>query len=169
MLTKIKLAGVVKESIVDGPGLRFTIFVQGCTRRCTGCHNPQSWDHDGGYWGSAELIIDEVKKNPTLAGITFTGGEPFEQAKQLAHLAKLAHENGLNIVTYTGYTFEELMDGFQKNPGWEELMMLTDYLVDGPFIQEQKSLNLKFRGSRNQRFIDVKQTFVKNAVVEAKL
>lgn len=156
--TKLRLAGVVRESIVDGPGIRMTVFVQGCPHHCKGCHNPQSWDFDGGYTGSVERIIEEAKKDPLLQGLTFSGGEPFCQAEPLAKLGKLAHENGLNVMTYTGYTFEQLLEGFDEKPEWKALLEQTDYLVDGPFILEQKSLLLHFKGSANQRILDVKES-----------
>lgn len=166
-MTKLRLAGVIKESIVDGPGIRFTVFVQGCPHKCRGCHNPQTHDYAGGYDSSVERIIEEIKKNPILQGVTLSGGEPFEQAEALAELAKQAHGMGLNIVTYTGYTFERLVEGFNDNPGWKSLLEETDYLIDGPFILEQKSLMLHFRGSKNQRILNVKESLKENRAIEA--
>lgn len=168
-MTKLRLAGVIKESIVDGPGIRFTVFVQGCPHKCRGCHNPQTHDYAGGYDSSVERIIEEIKKNPILQGVTLSGGEPFEQAEALAELAKQAHEMGLNIVTYTGYTFERLVEGFNDNPGWKSLLEETDYLIDGPFILEQKSLMLHFRGSKNQRILNVKESLKENRAIEAEI
>lgn len=165
--TELRLAGVIRESIVDGPGIRMTVFVQGCPHHCKGCHNPQSWDFDGGYIGSVEKILEEAKKDPLLQGLTFSGGEPFCQAEPLAKLGRLAHENGYNIMTYTGYTFEQLVAGFEQNPQWKELLEQTDYLVDGPFILEKKSLLLHFRGSENQRILDVKKSLEQNKAVIA--
>lgn len=168
-MTKLRLAGVIKESIVDGPGIRFTVFVQGCPHKCRGCHNPQTHDYAGGYDSSVERIIEEIKKNPILQGVTLSGGEPFEQAEALTELAKQAHEMGLNIVTYTGYTFERLVEGFNDNPGWKSLLGETDYLIDGPFILEQKSLMLHFRGSKNQRILNVKESLKENRAIEAEI
>ncbi|MDR0914729.1 MAG: anaerobic ribonucleoside-triphosphate reductase activating protein [Oscillospiraceae bacterium] len=164
--TKIKLAGIIRESFVDGPGVRMAVFVQGCPHRCPGCHNPQSWDFDGGYWGSVEKIIAVAKANSLLQGITLSGGEPFCHAEPLAKLAAMAHEIGLNVVTFSGYTFEELTAGFSTNPFWQELLQNTDILIDGKFVLAQKSLELKFRGSKNQRVLDVKKSLEQNTPVE---
>lgn len=164
-MCKLRLAGVIKESIVDGPGIRFTVFTQGCPHKCKGCHNPQTHDFNGGYESCVENIIEEIKKNPILQGVTLSGGEPFAQAKALTRLAKEVHKLGLNIMTYTGYTFEQLVAGFDKNPEWKTLLEETDILVDGPFILEQKSLMLHFRGSKNQRLIDVKKSLEAGTVV----
>ena len=162
----LKLAGIIKESIVDGPGIRMTIFVQGCPHHCKGCHNPESWSFDGGEEGDIDIIIRAAKRNPLLKGLTFSGGEPFCQADALADLAVMCHENNLNVIVYTGYTFEQLLDGFEENPHWKRLLENTDYLIDGPFILEQKSLMLHFRGSKNQRFLDVKKSLEQGIAVE---
>lgn len=165
-MCKLRLAGVIKESIVDGPGIRFTVFTQGCPHKCKGCHNPQTHDFSGGYESCVENIIEEIKKNPILQGVTLSGGEPFAQAKALTCLAKQIHELGLNIMTYTGYTFEQLIAGFEAHPEWKTLLEETDILVDGPFILEQKSLMLHFRGSKNQRLINVKKSLKSGTVVD---
>jgi len=166
MENKLRLAGVIRESIVDGPGWRFVVFAQGCPHRCKGCHNPQTHDFDGGYDTTVENIINEVKKNPYLKGVTLSGGEPFCQAKPLAVLAKKAHELGLDVITYTGYTYEELIEGANEENGYIELLKETDILVDGRFILEEKTLELRFRGSRNQRVIDPKVSLKEGRVVE---
>ncbi|HOA34122.1 MAG: anaerobic ribonucleoside-triphosphate reductase activating protein [Clostridiales bacterium] len=166
MENKLRLAGVIRESIVDGPGWRFVVFAQGCPHRCKGCHNPQTHDFDGGYDTTVENIINEVKKNPYLKGVTLSGGEPFCQAKPLAVLAKKAHELGLDVITYTGYTYEELIEGANEENGYIELLKETDILVDGRFILEEKTLELRFRGSRNQRVIDPKASLKEGRVVE---
>ena len=153
--TKLRLAGVVRESIVDGPGIRMTVFVQGCPHHCKGCHNAHTWDFEGGYDGSVERIIEEAGKDPLIKGITLSGGEPFEQAEALTALARQARAIGLNIFCYTGYTFEYLHEHFDEHPEYRELLEECDWLVDGPFIEEQMSLMLHFRGSRNQRILDV--------------
>lgn len=154
----LKLSGIIKESIVDGPGIRMTVFVQGCPHHCKGCHNPQSWTFEGGEEGDIDIIINAAKKNPLLQGLTFSGGEPFCQADALADLGRLCHENGLNVVTFTGYTFEHLLEGFDEKPEWKALLEQTDYLIDGPFILEERSLMLHFRGSKNQRILNVKES-----------
>ncbi len=165
MAVKLRLAGVIRESIVDGPGIRMTVFVQGCPHHCKGCHNEQTWDFEGGYDSTAEKIIEEAKKDPLLKGLTFSGGEPFCQAESLAALGKMAHQNGLNVVTYTGFIFEYLQKHFDEKPEWKKLLEQTDYLIDGPFILEQRDLLLHFRGSKNQRILDVKKSLeLKQAV-----
>lgn len=163
------IAGVVKESIVDGPGIRYTIFTQGCPHNCEGCHNVHTHDPSGGKSITFDKILDDLKKNPLISGVTFSGGEPFMQAKELYELALLLKEKGLNILTYSGYTFEEIVRGYDENPYWKELLEITDYLIDGRFILAEKSLLLRFRGSKNQRIIDVKKSLAESSVVTAEL
>ncbi len=165
MGTKLNLSGLVKESIVDGPGIRMTVFTQGCPHHCKGCHNPETWAFEPKHSGDVDKIIDLAKKDPLLQGLTFSGGEPFCQAEALAELAIKCHENGLNVMCYTGYVFEDLVAGFSENPHWKALLENCDYLVDGPFIIEEKSLMLLFRGSKNQRYIDVQKSLAKGEVV----
>lgn len=155
---EIRIAGTVNDSIVDGPGFRFTIFTQGCPHRCKGCHNPHTHDFNGGEIQDTQEILKKIFTNPLLDGVTFSGGDPFCQAKPLVEIAKAVKEKGLNVITYTGYTFEELTAGANEENGWRELLELTDYLVDGRFILEKRSLALHFRGSSNQRIINVKST-----------
>jgi len=166
---KIKIAGIVKESIVDGPGIRLVIFTQGCVHNCIGCHNPETHSFSNGYYMDIEKIIEMVRSDPLLDGITLSGGEPFHQGKGCAILAKKVKKMGLNIVTYTGYTFEDLMKEIDINSGWKELLFETDILIDGKFDIEKKSLLLKFRGSENQRIIDVKSSLEKNKVIIANI
>ncbi|HCC34644.1 MAG TPA: anaerobic ribonucleoside-triphosphate reductase activating protein [Ruminococcaceae bacterium] len=148
----VRLAGTVPESVVDGPGFRFVVFAQGCPHRCPGCHNPATHDFEGGFVAVPEDIIAQAKKNPLLKGVTLSGGEPFAQAEGFAEIARLAREAGLDVITYTGYTFEELLKG--DIPGAHGLLGFTDILVDGRFEIENKSPLLKFRGSSNQRVLD---------------
>jgi len=162
---KLRLAGVVRESIVDGPGIRMTVFVQGCPHHCKGCHNQHTWDFDGGYEGSVGRIIEEAKKDKLLRGITLSGGEPFAQAEALTQLAIAAKEIGLNVFCYTGYTFEKLMEQSEEHPEYRALLEQCDWLVDGPFIEDQMSLMLHFRGSRNQRILDVPKSLLKGEAV----
>ncbi len=165
-MSKLKIAGIIRESIVDGPGIRFVIFSQGCTHNCKGCHNPETHDIKLGYEISTSKVLEEIKKNPLLSGVTFSGGEPFLQPKGFSELAKEIHNLGLNIVTYTGYTIEQLICGFSTHPYWKELLLQTDTLVDGPFILEKKSLMLRFKGSENQRIIDPKKSIEKGYAIE---
>lgn len=148
----IRIAGTVNDSIVDGPGLRYAVFVQGCSHRCPGCQNPETHDPLGGHDDDTNNLIAKMKKNPLLSGLTLSGGEPMEQPIPCLALAKAAHESGLNVWCYTGYTWEQLTQ--ENDPDRMALMHEIDVLVDGPFIQAEKSLELDFRGSRNQRLID---------------
>ena len=152
----LRLAGVMRESIVDGPGIRMTVFGQGCPHHCKGCHNPETHDPNGGYLSHPENILKAIAQNPLLQGVTFSGGEPFFQAEEFAELGAEIKKRGLHITTYSGYTFEQIMSGIEAGkPGWKELLSVTDMLVDGKFVLEEKSLNLLFRGSKNQRLINV--------------
>ncbi|MBC3796331.1 anaerobic ribonucleoside-triphosphate reductase activating protein [Acetobacterium tundrae] len=158
MNNQIKIAGIVKESIVDGPGIRLVVFAQGCPHHCSGCHNPGTHDFKGGQWVAIDAIISEMKKNPLLDGITLSGGEPFEQAEAFGELAERAEVLGYHVMTYTGYTYETLLENSDK--AWHDLLERTDLLVDGKFQIEKKSMMLKFRGSKNQRIIDVKKSLL---------
>ena len=165
----LRVAGIVNDSIVDGPGMRLTVFVQGCPHGCPGCHNPQTHDFHGGYEESIQAIIEKVRSNPLLSGVTLSGGEPFCQAGALANVAKECHTLGLNVWTYTGYTFEKLLEGLEAHPGWRELLLETDVLVDGPFILAEKSLDCRWRGSRNQRLLDARASLEAGKAVETGL
>ena len=161
----MRIANVVSDSIVDGPGLRFTVFTQGCPHKCPGCHNPQTHDFSGGEELSTDEIIKKLLSNPLTDGITFSGGEPFEQASDCAVIAAAARQHGLNVWCYSGYTFEELLEKSRVDSGVMELLKLTDVLVDGKFILEEKSYNVPWRGSRNQRLIDVKKSLEQQSAV----
>ncbi len=160
---RISLSGVTGDSIVDGPGLRLTIFTQGCLHHCPGCHNPQTHDPEGGSWADTEDILAAAAENPLLDGITLSGGDPFLQPVPCLALAEGAHKIGLNVWTYTGYTWEALLE---ENDA-EKLALLkeTDVLVDGPFLLAERSLELRFCGRRNQRLIDVKKSLAEDKVV----
>ncbi len=161
----LRISGIANDSIVDGPGIRFTIFTQGCPHHCEGCHNPQTHDPAGGEDVDSEELLEKIRANPLLDGVTFSGGEPFMQAKALAALGREIKALGLNIVTYTGFTFEELYSDREKN-SWGELLDVTDRLVDGPFILEKKDWEIKFRGSSNQRYIDCPASLAAGHAVE---
>lgn len=169
MEEKIKIAGLIKESIVDGPGIRLVVFTQGCVHNCIGCHNPETHSFSKGHYIYVEEIVEMFKEDPLLDGITLSGGEPFHQGKACAILANRIKKLGGNIVTYTGYTFEELIKEIDINNGWKELLNKTDILIDGKFNIEKKSLLLKFRGSENQRIIDVKSSLEKNQIIIANI
>ncbi|MDD4699345.1 MAG: anaerobic ribonucleoside-triphosphate reductase activating protein [Oscillospiraceae bacterium] len=167
--TEIRIAGIVRESIVDGPGFRFTIFTQGCPHGCEGCHNPQTHDFNGGQVTTIGRLIEEISKTGLLRGVTFSGGEPFCQSKPLAELATEIHAKGLDVISYTGYTYEQLINGANDENGWLDLLNNIDYLIDGRFVLAKKSLLIKYRGSTNQRIIDVKKSLSTNTIVEFEL
>ncbi len=169
MNTQLRIAGIINESIVDGPGIRLVVFTQGCKHHCPGCHNPQTHSFDGGTLINIDDIIKQMKSNPLLDGITLSGGDPFEQAEALSELAQKVKSMGYNVMTYTGYTFEYILENKDKNKGWDKLITWTDILVDGRFEIAKKNMLLKFRGSENQRIIDVKQSLASNRIVEKHL
>lgn len=162
----IRIAGLVNDSIVDGPGFRFTVFTQGCPHACPGCHNPQTHDFSGGKDADTQEIIAKFRKNPLLDGITLSGGEPFCQSEACTELAAAAKESGLNVWAYSGYTFEELLKGKKE---WFELLQKVDVLVDGRFEMENRTLEAKFRGSKNQRLIDVPKSLEQGIAIELDL
>ena len=148
----LDLSGIVQDSIVDGPGIRTTFFCQGCPHHCEGCHNPETWDFGCGTTVPVEDLVDVVKSNPLCRGVTFSGGEPFAQAAGFAKLAKLLKAEGYEVASYSGFTFEELLEGSDAQ---KELLASIDILIDGPFVMAERSLEIAFRGSRNQRILDV--------------
>lgn len=159
----MRIAGTVQDSIVDGPGFRFTVFTQGCSHHCPGCHNPQTHDPSGGTEHTVEELLERMRSNPLTDGLTLSGGEPFEQPEDCLLLARGAHESGLNVWSYTGYLFEFLRD--QGTEAQKALLRELDVLVDGPFLLEQRTLSLPWRGSRNQRVIDVPKSLENGDVV----
>ena len=164
---KMRIAGVVNDSIVDGPGLRLAVFAQGCPHHCPGCHNPQTHDFDGGEVADTEEIIEKMIKNPLLDGVTLTGGEPFCQPEACTEIARAAHAAGLNVWSYTGYTFEHLLkEGTEPQ---RALLRELDVLVDGPFLLARRTLNCRFRGSNNQRLILVRESLDAGRTIELEL
>ena len=161
----LRLFGLAKESITDGPGIRYAIFTQGCPHYCEGCHNQESLSFTAGYWVEESEIVREIAENPLLDGITLSGGEPFMQAPELVEIAKSAREMGLQVMTYSGYAFEELLQLSEERSGYKDLMMYTDILIDGKFELDKKSLDLRYRGSSNQRAIDMKRTLEEGVIV----
>lgn len=160
---RMRIASTMSDSIVDGPGLRFTVFTQGCPHNCPGCHNPETHDPAGGHEVTVEELAEKIGKNPLTDGLTLSGGDPFLQAEECAKLAALAHGQGKNVWTYTGYTWEILTAA--GRPDWDALLAETDVLVDGPFVAAQKSYDALFRGSTNQRLIDMAATRAAGRVV----
>lgn len=158
----IRIAGTVCESIVDGPGLRYTVFVQGCPHGCPGCHNPHTHSFDGGTIVDIEELFVECIEDPLHQGVTFSGGEPFCQAEPLYFLGSKFKEYGFDLMCYSGWTFEELLKKSETEEYVKELLSITDILVDGRFELNRRSLALKFRGSDNQRIIDVQKSLKEN-------
>ncbi|MBE5791358.1 MAG: anaerobic ribonucleoside-triphosphate reductase activating protein [Clostridiales bacterium] len=162
----IRIAGIENDSIVDGPGFRLAVFTQGCPHHCPGCHNPETHPFDGGKEVDTEKIVRMMEDNPLLDGITLSGGDPFCQPKACAELSKAAKGMGLNVWAYSGWTFEELLKMSETNGDIMEFLENTDVLIDGPFILAQRTLELRFRGSKNQRQIDVKKSLAEGKAVE---
>lgn len=162
---QLRIAGVEPESFVDGPGIRFSIFTQGCSHNCLGCHNPQTHDFNGGHLISLKELLEMIQENPLLDGVTLSGGDPMFQAKALVPLAREIKEMGLNLVIFSGFTYERLMSMKDQMPECLELLTFADILVDGPFVLAQRCLDLKFRGSKNQRLIDVQMSLSEGRVV----
>lgn len=161
---KIRIAGTVADSIVDGPGLRYALFTQGCPHHCPGCHNPQTHDPNGGYEVDVDDILKEIASDPLLDGVTFSGGDPLMQPEPLAIIANEVHKLGLSVIVYTGYSWERIQS--ERRGDWNRLLTNVDVLVDGPFVQSLHDWKLKFRGSSNQRFVDVKRSLAEGKLVE---
>lgn len=157
----IRIAGIVQDSIVDGQGIRMTIFTQGCPHHCPGCHNAHTHDPQGGREVTVAEIIEQMRSNPLLDGVTFSGGEPFEQIEAVKHIAHEAHRLRLNVWCYTGWTWEQIM----QDPRKRGLLAYIDVLVDGRFDLKLRSFELKWRGSKNQRVIAVEESLFKNEVM----
>ena len=159
----LDLSGIVSDSIVDGPGIRTTIFSQGCPHHCPGCHNPETWEFGCGTPMEEERLVEIVKANPLCRGVTFSGGEPFAQAEGFAKLAELLKSEGYEVASYSGYIFEALLRG---TPAQRKLLETIDILIDGPFLLAEKSLEVPFRGSKNQRILDVPASLAAGKAVE---
>ncbi len=166
-MENLRIAGTVSDSVVDGPGIRYTIFTQGCPHHCDGCHNPDTHDPSGGSVADIPKILDQIEKNKLLKGVTFSGGEPFLQAKALFLLAKEIknRRKDLNFIVYSGYTFEELLSLAEKDPAILSLLSECDLLIDGKFEKDQRKLSLMFRGSENQRVLSLKESLSKKSPV----
>lgn len=160
---EIRIFGTVEDSIVDGPGLRYSVFVQGCPHHCPGCHNPESHDFAGGRLTDTDTLTQPFRTNPLLDGLTLSGGEPMCQPEACRALAEAAHVAHLNVWCYTGFTWEALQA--EGDPARMALLQAVDVLVDGPFRLAERSLELKYCGSRNQRLIDVKHSLAAGQIV----
>jgi anaerobic ribonucleoside-triphosphate reductase activating protein len=161
---KIRLAGVIYESLSNGPGLRRVLFSQGCRHKCKGCFNPHTHSFYGGELMDMDDIIEDIINNPMIRGVTFSGGDPLDQADKFAYIAKRIKESGKSVWSYTGYTFEEILSGSRENTSWDKLLNYVDVLIDGKFDIDKKDEKLKFRGSTNQRIIDIKKSLITGEV-----
>ena len=159
----MRLAGIVSESVVDGPGIRLVYFLQGCKHNCKGCHNPETHDFNGGLTYSIQQMQDIYNQQGICDGVTFSGGDPMEQADELLVFVKWLSERNVNMVCYTGYTFDEILTNGTE--AQKELLKYFDWLIDGRFVLKQRTLSLRFRGSSNQRIVLSKQSIIENKIV----
>ncbi len=158
MTAQLQVYGILPESIVDGPGLRYAIFVQGCTHACPGCHNPESHPKDGGTRYDVEDIFADIVAHRIVKNVTFSGGEPFEQPEALVELGRMVKDAGYGLWVWTGYLYEDLLRrdaDTAEGAATHKLLALADVLVDGPFVESLRSLELQWKGSANQRVIDL--------------
>lgn len=160
---KLRLAGITRESVVDGPGIRVVIYAQGCPHGCPGCQNPNTHDPNGGKLFDVRQVVQMIRSVPIAQGVTFSGGEPFAQAEAFAELGHMLKSFSLDIVTYTGYVWDDLANS--SSAAWHDLLSLTTLLIDGPFSEDERDLSLAFRGSGNQRIIDVAKSLQENSPV----
>ncbi len=161
----LRIAGIMKESIVDGPGIRFAIFCQGCPHDCEGCHNPSTHSFQDGEIVKISNILKYIDENPLIQGVTFSGGEPLCQVKPFLSLAKEVKNRNLHLLIYTGYTIEELEIRMKKEHELEELLRTADHLIEGRFVQKLRNLSLLYRGSSNQRIIDLNAYFSTGEII----
>ena len=169
MAKTIRLASPIQtDSIVDGEGIRSVIWTQGCSHNCKGCHNPETHDFKKGFIKDIEELKQEISNLKNQDGITFSGGDPMFQVDSVLELAKHCKKNNLNVWCYTGFTFEQLLIMTKSNKKLLELLNNIDVLVDGKFILEEKSFDVIFRGSKNQRILDVKKSLESKKAIEIK-
>lgn len=161
----VRLSGICYESLVNGPGMRRVFFAQGCKHNCKGCFNPDTHDFKGGELINIEELIVDTYINPLLKGITFSGGDPWEQAEEFGYMAEEFKKINLSIWCYTGYTFEYILENKDNRKGWNELLNNIDVLVDGKFEEDKKDPKLLYRGSSNQRLIDIPKSLKENKVI----
>ena len=165
----IRIAGTVEESTVDGPGLRYVIFTQGCPHKCEGCHNPLTHDSSAGNLIKIDTLIEKIQTNPLISGVTLSGGEPFLQAKKLSKLVDKLDRNKIDVIAYTGFEYEKLIELSNENNGFKDLISRLDILIDGKFDKTKKDELLMFRGSSNQRVIDCKKSINQGTLYEANI
>lgn len=152
---KVRVAGIIQETVVDGPGVRLALYAQGCPFRCKGCHNPATHDPLGGFEMATEQITGQIAAARYIDGVTFSGGEPFLQAAPLALLGEEVRRRGLNLLIFSGYTFEKLYRISLNDRDTRRLLAAGHILIDGPYHEEERELTLPFRGSSNQRMLDL--------------
>ncbi len=162
-MSELRLAGVIKESIVDGPGIRYVVFTQGCAHECKGCHNPATHSFDKGYVVDTSEVVSDILKHKYIDGVTLSGGDPMYQAKACTEIVEILKNRGINVICYTGFTYEQILSS--GNEHQINLLKKVDVLVDGPFIEEEKDLRLAFKGSRNQRIIDVQRSLASGMII----
>lgn len=161
----IRLSGLIHESLVNGPGIRRVFFSQGCKHNCHGCFNVETHSFNGGYLFNMDELLSDIKENPMIKGVTFSGGDPFEQSDKFSYMARELKKLNVNIWCYTGYRFEDLIDDEKEKYHWGELLRNIDVLIDGKFDKNRASEDLKYRGSDNQRIIDVKKSLEKKELI----
>ena len=161
----IRLAAVLGDSMVNGKGLRKAFFSQGCSHQCPECFNPHTWPFEGGQMCDIDELVKETLRESYLNGVTFTGGDPFQQPGPFAYMAEQFHKNGVNIWCYTGFTFEELLSLAKTDKNVQRMLDNIDVIVDGPFDKNKKSDQILYRGSYNQRIIDVPASLSSKKVV----
>ena len=159
---EVRLAGIVPESIVDGPGYRLAVFAQGCPHGCPECHNSQTHDPQGGALRDTSEVIAMLGVNPLVRGVTLTGGEPMMQPEPMAEIARAARQRGMSVWCYTGFTLEALQA--EGRADRMRLLEQVDVLVDGPYLARERSLELLYCGSRNQRLIDMPRTLAEGTL-----
>ncbi|WP_458120314.1 anaerobic ribonucleoside-triphosphate reductase activating protein [Paenibacillus sp. Z6-24] len=159
----MNICGYIPESINEGPGLRAVVFISGCTHRCPGCFSPHTWSFQAGKPFTAELqqqIIEEIADNPLLSGLTIAGGDPFFSAAEVSAFVSRVRAAlpDFSIWIYSGYTWDEIIQ--HTSPEYMKLLQLCDVLVDGRFVQQQRDVSLLYRGSSNQRIIDIARSLI---------
>ena len=157
----MRIAGIEKQSIVDGPGFRYTIFTQGCPHCCPDCHNQATWDPLGGSEMTVRQLLEDIEKAYYIDGITLSGGDPFAQPEEVLELVRALKEQDRHIIAYTGYTFEQLLE----DPAKAKILSYLDVVIDGLYLKDQRSLALRFRGSKNQRVIDVGASLQQHTII----
>lgn len=157
---KLQIAGIIDDSVVDGPGVRYAIFTQGCSHFCPGCHNPETHDYNGGSSVNIDDLMSDIARFKYIKGVTFSGGEPFDQPEALTEFVVRLKNKGYDVLIFSGYTFEEIA----QDPAKMKALRYADTLIDGRFEIAKRTLDLRFRGSSNQRIVDVQQSLAKSQV-----